>query len=76
VRARELSGESDETLYVVRDGRWARGMEPEWWQDPGVGHVTVTTETGAAIDVDQSFLDLIGADRDWVVGRPPGQGRR
>jgi hypothetical protein len=69
VRARELSGESDETLYVFRDGRWARGIEPEWWQDPSVGHVTVATETGAAIDVDRSFLDLIGADRDWVIGR-------
>jgi hypothetical protein len=64
-----LSGESDATLYVFRDGRWARGMEPEWWQDPSVGHVTVATETGTAIDVDQTFLDLIGADRDWVVGR-------
>jgi hypothetical protein len=69
VRARELSGESDETLYVFRDGRWARGMEPEWWQDPSVGHVTVAAETGSAIDVDQAFLDLIGADRDWVIGR-------
>jgi hypothetical protein len=69
VRARELSGESDETLFVFRDGRWARGVEPEWWLDPGVGHVTVATETGTAIAVDQAFLDLIGADRAWVVGR-------
>jgi len=69
VRARELSGESDETLYVFRDGRWARGIEAEWWEDPSVGHVTIVTETGAAIEVDQAFLDLIGADRDWVMGR-------
>jgi hypothetical protein len=69
VRAHELSGERDQTLYVFRDGRWARGMEPDWWQDPGVGHVTVGAETGTATDVDQAFLDLIGVDRDWVVGR-------
>jgi hypothetical protein len=69
VRARELSGERDQTLYVFRDGRWARGIEPDWWQDPSVGHVTVSTVTGEATDVDQAFLDLIGADRSWVVGR-------
>ena len=69
VRARELSGEQDQTLYVFRDGRWARGIEADWWLEPNVGHVTVSTASGEAIDVDQTFLDLIGADRAWVVGR-------
>jgi hypothetical protein len=69
VRARELSGERDQTLYVFRDGRWTRGSEPDWWQEKDVARVTVSVETGAAVDVDQSFLDLIGADRDWVIGR-------
>ena len=69
VRARELSGERDQTLYVFRDGRWAQGIESEWWQETDVALVTVSVETGAVVDVDRSFLDLIGADRDWVMGR-------
>jgi hypothetical protein len=69
VHARELSGEREQTLYVFRDGRWARGIEPDWWVQPSVGHVTISTVSGEATDVDQAFLDLIGAERDWVVGR-------
>ena len=69
VRAHELSGDHDETLYVFRDGRWARDIEPNWWRENEVAHVTVSAATGAAIDVDQAFLDLIGADREWVIGR-------
>lgn len=70
VRARELSGERDETLYVFRDGRWARGSEPDWWGEKDVARVTVSVESGAVVEVDRRFLDLIGADRDWVIGRP------
>ena len=69
VRARELSGEDQQTLYVFRDGRWARGIEPDWWHDPSVGHVTISIVSGEATDVDQPFLDLIGGERDWVIGR-------
>jgi hypothetical protein len=69
VRTHELSGERDQTLYVFRDGRWARDIEPDWWRENEVANVTVSAATGAAIDVDQAFLDLIGADREWVIGR-------
>jgi hypothetical protein len=69
VRTHELSGERDQTIYVFRDGRWARDIEPDWWRENEVAHVTVSAATGAAIDVDQAFLDLIGADREWVIGR-------
>jgi hypothetical protein len=69
VRARELSGESEQTLYVFRDGRWAGGGESEWWQEKGVARVTVSIETGAVVDADRALLDLIGADREWVIGR-------
>lgn len=69
VRARELSGESQQTLYVFRDGRWAGGGESDWWQEKGVARVTVSIETGAVVDADRALLDLIGADREWVIGR-------
>jgi PAS fold len=69
VHARELSGERDQTLYVFRDGRWAGGVQSDWWQEKGVARVTVSIETGAVIDADRALLDLIGADRDWVIGR-------
>jgi hypothetical protein len=69
VRARELSGERDQTLYVFRDGRWAGGSEPDWWQGKDVARVTVSVETGAVVDADRALLDLIGADRGWVIGR-------
>jgi hypothetical protein len=69
VRARELSGERDQTFYVFRDGRWSRGVEPDWWKGTDAAHVTVSIESGAVVDADQALLDLIGADRDWVIGR-------
>jgi len=68
VRARELSGEQDETLYVFRDGRWGREADPAWWTDPRVAHVTVSSETGAAIATNDAFLRLIGAREEWVIG--------
>jgi hypothetical protein len=69
VRARELSGERDETLYVFRDGRWGRTVESDWWRETDVARVTVSIETGAVVEADRALLDLIGADRDWVIGR-------
>ena len=69
VHARELSGESEQTLYVFRDGRWAGGVESVWWQQKDVARVTVSLETGAVVDADRALLDLIGADREWVIGR-------
>jgi hypothetical protein len=69
VRARELSGEQEETLYVFRDGRWGREADPAWWTDPRVAHVTVSSETGAAIATNDAFLRLIGVREEWVIGR-------
>ncbi len=69
VRTRELSGEQDQTMYVFRDGRWGREADPAWWTDPRVAHVTVSTETGAAVASNDAFLRLIGVRDDWVVGR-------
>ena len=69
VRTHELSGDHEQTLYVFRDGRWARDIEPDWWREDEVARVTVSAATGAAIDVDPAFLALIGADREWVIGR-------
>jgi hypothetical protein len=69
VRTKELSGEQDETLYVFRDGRWGREADPAWWTDPRVGHVTVSSETGAALATNDAFLRLVGAREEWVIGR-------
>jgi PAS domain S-box-containing protein len=69
VHTRELSGERDQTLYVFRDGRWAGRVQSEWWQEKGVARVTVSIQTGSVIDADRALLDLIGAEREWVIGR-------
>jgi len=69
VRARELSGEQDETLFVFRDGRWGREADPAWWTDPRVARVTVSSETGAATATNDAFLRLIGVREEGVIGR-------
>lgn len=69
VRARELSGEDEPTLYVYRDGRWTHDAEPSWWKRPDAATVVVSAVTGAVTSTSQALLDLLGADEAWVVGR-------
>ena len=69
VRARELSGEGEPTLYVYRDGRWTHDAQPGWWNRADAAKVTVSAATGAVTKASDAFLRLLGADGDWVVGR-------
>src|SRR4051794_25372950 len=43
VRERSLSGEPG-TWYVYRDGRWRSSQTGEWWQQPGVPRIVVSSD--------------------------------
>jgi PAS domain S-box-containing protein len=70
VRSRELSGESGGTWYVYRDGRFAAEQDDGWHRAPDTPWARFDATTGAVLEANDSFADLVGYQTDGVVGCP------
>ncbi len=70
VRSRELSGESGATWYVYRDGRFAAEQDVAWRRAPETARARFDAKTGVVLDASESFVTLVGYERDGVIGCP------
>ncbi|MEA2518664.1 MAG: hypothetical protein QOF49_744 [Chloroflexota bacterium] len=69
VHPRELSGESEVTWYVYRDGAYAAERDTRWHEAPEVPWARYDASTGIVLNASESFVRLLGYD-DGVIGRP------
>ncbi len=70
IRLRELSGESDVTWYVYRDGAYAAERDARWHEAPDVPWARYDAATGLVLDANDGFVDLLGYEDGGLIGRP------
>jgi PAS domain S-box-containing protein len=68
IRLRELSGESDVTWYVYRDGAYAAERDARWHEASDVPWARYDADTGLVLDGNDSFVALLGYEDGGVIG--------
>ncbi len=73
VRIRDpLAGFGEPTVYVFRDGGIASSLGSDTWREEPTSARLVTNEQGMYVDANDAAVELLGVDRDQIVGQPAG----
>lgn len=68
VRARELSGETEPTWYVYRDGSFAPETAEEWWTGPDATVAWLAATTGKVVHGNEALAELVSAPVSEIEG--------
>jgi PAS domain S-box-containing protein len=73
VRIRDpLAGFGEPTVYIFRDGGIASRLGSETWGDEPTAARLVTNDQGIYVQANDAAAELLGVERDKIVGQPAG----
>jgi PAS domain S-box-containing protein len=73
VRVRDpLAGFGEPTLYVFRDGGIASSLGSETWREDPSSARLVTNEEGTYVDANDAAVELLGLNKNQIVGQRAG----